>query len=161
MDGAHRTVIMVIVRRQLMRVKSSVDSWFKVIVFTVIGIMAAAAFFLTLATKFTPFEIIVGYTAVVAASALLLWLRFGTYYEFREDYLYCRSGPFTEKIKYDRIKYLGLSENMLSSMALSSQRIEIRQHDKSYITGTTMISPENREIFLEQLKTRCRFLQVK
>lgn len=138
-----------------MRVKSAVDLWFKIIVFVVIGIMAVSAVFLTLTTQFTAFEAFIGYAAVLVVSAFMLWLLFCTYYEFREDYLYCRSGPFTEKIKYDNIKYLGLSENMLSSMALSSQRIEIRQHGKGYITGTTMISPENRDIFLAQLKVLC------
>jgi hypothetical protein len=44
---------------------------------------------------------------------------------------------------------------LLSSMALSSRRIEIRQHGKGYLTGTTMISPVNREEFLRELVRRC------
>lgn len=141
-----------------MRVKSSVDKWFIAIVFAVIAIMIAADVLLALTTRFTLFELVIGCAAALLVSAFLLWLLFGTYYEIRDDNLYCRSGPFTEKIKYDSIKYLGLSENFLSSMALSSQRIEIRQHGKSYIRGTTMISPAGREIFLAQLKSRCLHL---
>lgn len=138
-----------------MRIKSAVDLWFRVIILVVIGIMITAVMLLILTTHFTLFELMIGCAAVLLTSAFLLWLWFGTYYEFCAEYLYCRSGPFAEKIKYDNIKYLGLSENWLSSMALSSQRIEIRQHGKGYITGTTMISPENREIFLEQLRILC------
>jgi RNase P subunit RPR2 len=48
---------------------------------------------------------------------------------------------------------------MLSSMALSRKRIEIRQHDKNYISGTTMISPKNREEFYVQLKRKCKNLE--
>jgi hypothetical protein len=58
-----------------------------------------------------------------------------------------------------QIRSLRLSENMLSSMALSRQRIEIRQHGKGYIMGTTMISPVEREWFLEELRQRCPNLE--
>jgi hypothetical protein len=82
------------------------------------------------------------------------------YYELRDDYLYCRSGPFFEKIAYERIKSVRLYHSHLSSLALSAQQIEIRQHNKSYITGTTLISPENREEFLEELRSRCQNLDA-
>lgn len=142
-----------------MRVKSAVDRWFKAVVFGVIVLLVAAVTLLMLTTSFSLYQIVIGCAAVVLASALLLWLLYGTFYELREDYLYCRSGPFVEKIGYDKIKYLGYTDNMLSSMALSSRRIEIRQYNKSYIAGTTMISPENIEIFLAYLKLRCRNLE--
>jgi hypothetical protein len=141
-----------------MHVKSAVDRRFKAAVFAVIALMLAVAVLLTLTVRFALYQILLSYAAVLLASAFLLWLLFGTFYELRDDCLYCRCGPFVEKIGYDKIKYLGYSENMLSSMALSSQRIEIRRYGKGYIAGTTMISPENREIFLGYLKQRCRFL---
>lgn len=142
-----------------MRVKSAIDLWFKAIIIVVIGIMIITVVFLTFATRFTVYALVMSCASVLVASAFLLWLWVGTYYEFCGDHLYCRSGPFWERIKYDNIKYLGLSENMRSSMALSTQRIEIRQHCKGYITGTTMISPENREIFLAQLICLCSNLE--
>jgi hypothetical protein len=141
-----------------MRVKSAVDRWFKAVVFAVIALMSASAILLTMTTRFALYQVVISYAAVLAASAFLLWLLFGTFYELRDEYLYCRSGPFVERIGYDKISYLGYSENMLYSMALSSRRIEIRQYGKSYIAGTIMISPENREIFLGYLKQRCLYL---
>jgi len=80
-------------------------------------------------------------------------------YELRDEYLFCKSGPFFEKIKYENIKSIKLSQNMLSSMALSRERIEIRQHGKSYIRGTTFISPIDREEFVLELKGRCDKLE--
>lgn len=141
-----------------MRVKSAVDKWFIAVISIVVAIMLASVVLLALTTHFTLFELVTGCAATLLVSAFLLWLLFGTSYELRDDCLYCKSGPFRERIMYDRIKYLGLSDNFLSSMALSSQRIEIRQHGKSYIRGTTMISPVNRESFLAQLKSRCLYL---
>lgn len=99
----------------------------------------------------------------IAASPImifLLWIYFGTWYELRDNYLYSQSGPFRERIAYDKIKTLKLTSNMLSSMALSRQRIEIRQHGKGYFTGTTMISPINREDFLSELQKRCANLEM-
>lgn len=89
----------------------------------------------------------------------LLWMYWGTYYELRPDHLYCRSGPFVERIPYARIKSAVLSRNLLSSMALSSKRIEIRQHGKGYLAGTTFISPVGRESFLSDLLRRCNNLE--
>ena len=86
--------------------------------------------------------------------AFILSIYFNTYYEFREVYLYARSGPFSEKIFYENIYAVRLCKNYLSSMALSRERIEIK-HGKYYITGTTLISPVNREKFYERLIARC------
>ncbi|UOO38563.1 PH domain-containing protein [Oscillospiraceae bacterium CM] len=141
-----------------MRVKSAVGTLFKAIIVVAIVMMVSAAVLTTALTWHDTLDLLINDAAVLAMAGLLIWLLFGTYYELRPEYLYCRSGPFFEKIRYDKIKYLGLTENFLSSMALSPERIEIRQHGKGYIMGTTMISPENREDFLEKLKARCKNL---
>jgi hypothetical protein len=44
-------------------------------------------------------------------------------------------------------------------MALSSQRIEIKQRGRGFFTCTTYISPVDRERFIELLKSRCDDLE--
>jgi hypothetical protein len=44
-------------------------------------------------------------------------------------------------------------------MALSKKRIEIRQHAKGYLIGTTFISPENREEFMNELISKCKNIE--
>ncbi|HWQ88386.1 MAG TPA: PH domain-containing protein [Desulfitobacteriaceae bacterium] len=135
-----------------MRVKSAVDPWINIVIYLTIAIILAS-------TAMVPKEVIlIALIIALPTTALIMWIYFGTYYEFRENYLYCKSGPFFEKIPYDKIKSARLSQNILSSMALSSKRIEIRQHGKGYILGTTMISPINREEFLAQLIKKCRYI---
>jgi hypothetical protein len=95
---------------------------------------------------------------IVPVAVFLGWLYFGTFYEFKENVLVCRSGPFSEKIPYDNIRSLKLCRNFMSSMALSRDRIEIKQHGKGYVSGTTYISPLDRERFFDQLKQRCHFI---
>ena len=81
----------------------------------------------------------------------VLWIWYGTFYEFKQTYLLVRMGPFFEKIPYSKIISARKFKSMLSSMALSNEMIELR-HGKNYITGTTYISPEDRDAFIEQLK---------
>lgn len=135
-----------------MRINSKIDLWVAVIIW--VGILVTAG---TMATQYE--QPVVGYAISLPVIGLLLWIYYGTYYEFRDDYLYCRCGPFSEKIAYDKIKSVKLSRNMLSSMALSLDRIEIKQHGKGFLLGTTYISPENREEFMRDLVSRCNNLQ--
>ncbi|NDL66652.1 PH domain-containing protein [Anaerotalea alkaliphila] len=136
-----------------MRVPSAVDWWLRLLLYGAVAVSLGAA-----ATA-TGDDRIPGISISLAMSILLLWILHGTWYELREDHLHCRCGPFGERIPYDRIKSLRLVTSPLSSMALSLQRIEIRQHGRGWITGTTMISPVDREDFLRQLATRCRNLE--
>jgi hypothetical protein len=96
------------------------------------------------------------YTIIGSAFGIgfLLWIWYGSYYEFRNSYLLARIGPFFERIPYERITSARLFKSMVSSMALSNEMIELR-HGKNYITGTTYISPVNREWFVSELKARC------
>ena len=136
-----------------MRAKATIDFWFRVLIWGIVLLMLVSIMIVP------PEEKIIGYAVGVPMICFMLWIYFGTYYEFRDQYLYCRSGPFVEKIVYEKIRSVKLSHNMLSSMALSSKRIEIRQHDKGFITGTTYISPVNREEFLMELISRCQNIE--
>ena len=109
-----------------MRIKTKIDLWVHAIIWASILSMLLNA--VVLLPNITPVE-----QAITAAfTGFMLWIYFGTYYELRDEYLYCRSGPFYEKIAYDNIKSVKLSGSLLSSMALSVKRIEIRQHGKSF-----------------------------
>ncbi|MGI5878943.1 MAG: PH domain-containing protein [Christensenellales bacterium] len=136
-----------------MRAKSKIDFGSSLLIWGTILIILAGIMIVPQNGK------TIAYIVGVPVVCFLLWMYFGTYYEIRDDYLYCRSGPFVEKIVYDKIKSVKLSQNRLSSMALSSKRIEIRQHGKGYFTGTTYISPVNREVFMMELISRCKNIE--
>lgn len=137
-----------------MRVRSEIDFWLKILIWAVVLILTVIVFS-------TPLDRPdVGAILGLALIVFLLWICYGTYYELRDEYLYCRSGPFFERIYYDKVKSIKLAENFWSSMALSSKRIEIKQHNKSFIMGTTYISPMNRENFFYELKKRCKNLNL-
>ncbi len=132
-----------------MRIPSKIDVWIGLIIW--IGILISLVSIILLPANQRVIGLLIGTPVIV----FLLWIYFVTWYELRDEYLYCRSGPFFQRIPYRNIKSLKLTRNPLSSMALSLDRIEIREHDKGYILGTTYISPVNREAFLKDLAGRC------
>lgn len=138
----------------LERVKSTIDIWFRILIWLTVIILIIPAILVPEGNVYV-------LLCILPIIAFLLWIYFNSWYELRDEYLYCVCGPFREKIAYDKIKSARLATNLLSSMALSSKRIEIRQHGKGYFAGTTMISPKNREAFLEELKKRCYNLENK
>jgi hypothetical protein len=103
-------------------------------------------------------------TPTIAGSLMgigfILWIWYGTFYEFKQTYLLVKMGPFFERIPYSKITSARKFRSMVSSMALSNEMIELR-HGKNYITGTTYISPKDRDGFIEQLKFRSTGIDVK
>ncbi len=132
------------------RVKSAVDIWISIIIFSVFIMLVVCLFIVP------PNEIWIFALTMSPVMAFLLWIYFGTFYELREDYLYCRSGPFVSRIRYENIGSVRLCSNLLSSMALARARIEIKERGKGYVTGTTMISPVDRELFYQEQLSRCK-----
>lgn len=138
-----------------MRQRSKIDLWVRIVLWAAVLLIIVSLILIPADER------VIGFAIGIPASGIILWIYFGTYFELREHCLYCRCGPFFEKIAYEKIKSLKPCRNMLSSMALSRDRIEICQHDKSYITGTTYISPRNQQLFLEELFERCKNLDSK
>jgi len=132
-----------------MRVRSAIDLSIAILIWSSIAIIVLSLVLVP------PSGRLIAAVVGLPIAAGLAWMYFGTYYELRSDHLYCRSGPFVERIPYDRIKSLALRSNLLSSMALAARRIEIRQHGKGYLAGTTLISPVDREAFMRELASRC------
>lgn len=97
----------------------------------------------------------IGYIIFLPTIVFLGLFLLNTYYVFEEEHLLCMIGIFPKKIRYENIKSIKKVKNILSSAALSSDRIEIKEKNKNYFTGTTYISPKDKDDFYEELKMRC------
>jgi len=135
------------------KVKVKIDLWISLLLW------GSNIFFIVIGFTIPVNEIWIYLLSIVPMVGLIVWILIGSYYILKEDLIYMRLGPFFWRIKYDNIKSLRLTTNWLSSMALSIYRIEIIEHNKGYFRGTTMISPVDREAFLEELKRRCYNLE--
>ena len=136
-----------------MRVKVKIDLWVAIVLWLSNAIFVALAFVI----PYTDLWVYVIF--VFPILIFMLWILLGSYYELREDLLFMKIGPFFGRIKYENIKSLELKTNLLSSMALSIHRIEIKEHNKGYFMGTTQISPVNREDFIKELRQLCYNLE--
>lgn len=84
----------------------------------------------------------------VPVAGLLLWIWFTTYYVIERNSLVVRSAFIHKIIPVYEIKSIRRTFNPLSSPALSLDRLEIQYGNGKMV----LISPENREKFLEALK---------
>jgi len=82
--------------------------------------------------------------------ALPLWLIFSTRYLLGDVNLDVRSGPFRWVVPIGEITGIERTRALLSSPALSLDRLRIRYGASREI----MISPENRDAFIRQLEAR-------
>lgn len=131
-----------------MRYKHKVDWWIRLILIGTV-VMYLPIFFIVPEDEM---YIIVISTVV---TGLIIFPFFIGYIELDDEYIIIKLHIFKQKIAYDNIKSIRLCNNMLSSMAMTSKRIEIKEHNKGFIRGTTYIGPENREEVYAELKHRC------
>lgn len=89
---------------------------------------------------------------------LILWIYYGTFYVLSEDYLILRCGPLKVKIAYENIESIKDKKSFLSSIALSTDKFELRTKDKG--VSMVYISPLNKEEFVKELSKKCTDLKI-
>lgn len=127
---------------------SKIDTW---LALTLLGAVAASliSFGIVLRTGSTP-AIAVTLPVLVMGAGLPVWLMASTHYILGNSVLRVRSGPFTWQIPVAQITRVTPTSNMLSSPALSLDRLRI-----DYGRGQSlMISPKDKGRFIEDLETR-------
>jgi hypothetical protein len=131
-----------------MRFKSKVDSWLVVVV--IVSGMAALAAGAVAFREGTPGSLATLLLIVVLVVALPISLLAATHYTFEETVLRIRSGPFRWTIPLIEIQGVRPSRSLLSSPALSTDRLRIEYGKGKYI----LISPEDKEGFVRELESR-------
>ena len=87
---------------------------------------------------------------------LIGWLWFKTGYTINDKELIAQSGPFRSKIPLENIRKVSHTRNPLSSPALSLDRLDIE-----YSGGFILISPADKNTFLNVLKERCPKIDIR
>lgn len=134
-----------------MKFKSKIDWWllliFIVITDNIVIKIYEANHLYSLASNF-PHLII--YSLVI----FIIWLPiFNTYYVVENNTLVIKSLVFRWKIKLNDITQIEPTHNPLSSPALSLDRLKI-YYMKNEKIATVMISPKNKEAFLQAINKR-------
>lgn len=136
-----------------MKYKMKVDLWVRFILWGCI-LMFVPMFFVV-----PPNELWILALSTFVMAVLILPL-FNASYELEEEELVIKFYFFKQRIKYDNIKFIRKCKNWYSSAAMSHERVEIKEHNKGKLRGTTYISPEDRDDFFSHLKLRCKNLEM-
>lgn len=99
----------------------------------------------------TKLHLLPAFIILLFINLFFAYLWFGTYYIFRESYLYVRCGPFRGRISYDKIIELKESHDPSSAAACSLKRIKIKYGKYD----TALVSPKKRNEFINEIKVRC------
>ena len=128
------------------RFKSKIDRWVFVLLVVVI-ITEAWAIGTAAMQAGDPIATTVTILVGIAVVALLVWLLVGTHYTVDRGTLRIVSGPFRWKVPVDQIMSVEATKSLLSSPALSLDRLRIRYGNRRRI----MISPADKAGFLEAI----------
>jgi len=128
--------------------RSKVDDWLLNVLFASTGIVVLVLG--VLLWRGSSGEALVAIPVLVAAVGLSWWIMLTTYYEITNHSLEIHSGPFHWTVPFRDLSRMQYTRDPGSSPALSLDRIRIQ-----YTSGKLiMISPENRENFLGELRQR-------
>ena len=105
-------------------------------------------------------EILIAVFVAILNMAMILPFIVVCFYELREDHLFIRFGFIHKRIKYKNISEIIEKKGLTNGYALSSDRIRIKESHKKSMMAYTEISPEDKERFIFELKSRCPQLQV-
>ncbi|MFA1822518.1 PH domain-containing protein [Virgibacillus oceani] len=87
----------------------------------------------------------------------VLWMWLTTFYVIEANNLVIKCGPYKKKVSFDSIKSVKKTTSSLSSPALSLKRLEIEYG----VYDSVLISPYDRDEFIEILSKHCPHIKVK
>ncbi len=129
--------------------RSKIDTWLLVVMLGA-PVIVLASVLPSLSSH--PAELAVVAVVAVVSAGLPVWLLATTRYELSADTLKVMSGPFRWNVRVADIKSVTPTRSIVSSPALSLQRLEIRYGTYQSI----IISPDDQDGFLRALDERRR-----
>lgn len=130
-----------------MKFKSKIDLWFHLVVvlFTILTLWLLYSYI----TNKRGLIALILFITLLILSILPMYLF--TYYTFENSFLHIRCGLMINiKINYKNIVSVKDSKSLISSPALSMDRIEIKYYENSY-PNFLVISPERKQEFIDTL----------
>ena len=100
--------------------------------------------------------IAISLVGILVGAGLPLWILLDTRYEIADGHLLVRCGPLRRRIALDQIRSVKPSRSMVSSPALSLDRVSIA-HGRS---GAVLISPKDKAGFIAALQQQAPGVQV-
>ena len=138
----------------MIKFTSKKDWWMTLIIFGTVAISVAAV--IPLFFEEINVGTIITYLVIGLTVWLVLGIYFRTFYTVEENIVKVVSGPFRWKVPISEITSIRSTKSILSSPALSMDRLEIKYGNYKYI----IISPEDKDGFVQQIVKRNEKVQV-
>ena len=132
------------------------DAWLEILLWIGAGAAAVGAFQVWRAPESLVTKVATGGLSL-AAGAFMLWTLYGTDYTLTDERLIIRSGPFRWRIALQAIHSVDPSRSLLSSPAVSLDRLRVRYGPSR---RSVLISPDDKERFLWDLAMRAPGLEL-
>lgn len=126
-----------------MKFKSAVDRWYYFTIVASILIIVGVVFPAFSSGQMSLVEAVI----LSFVLALPIWLLISTYYKVSDELLIVRTGVFTWKIKLKDIHSVKSSRSLLSSPALSLNRLKVSYNGNKSV----LVSPKNVDEFLRAI----------
>ncbi|OEF96718.1 PH domain-containing protein [Desulfuribacillus alkaliarsenatis] len=142
-----------------MNFKTKRDRFFVVIWISLVLLINLSFLVPFLLTEFHSNEFMIIMFLNIITTGLLIWLAVDIKYVLYEDYLYVKGGPFRSKIKYQDIFKITGDPNIWVGYRILFAKDAIEVHYKTGF-GSVIISPENKQIFIEELLKKNNSIKV-
>lgn len=127
------------------RYKSKVDLWLAVVMVVTVAVVVLSL--AAVVSSLGPVGLAVAAATLLLSTVPVIWMFAATYYEIQESSLLVVCGPMRWKIPLADIESVTDSHNLLSSPALSLDRLKIRYAGGRYV----LISPKDKPGFRDAL----------
>ena len=135
--------------------RSKVDRYFVITILIAIFILAISCFFPFFLEGMDAVAAIILIVTFVLSAGLIVWISIDIKYVLKVEHLFVKAGPFRRHIPYGEITKIAPSRDMLSGFRMLSSIDGLEVSYKSALMGGVKISPEDKALFVEELKKRC------
>ncbi|MFC4408854.1 PH domain-containing protein [Chungangia koreensis] len=136
--------------------RSKVDRIFVITIGMAILILAASCFFPYFLEDEVPLLAGVILTSTfLLCTGFIVWISIDIRYKLNDDHLFIKAGPIRRRIPYNEITRVSPNRDIFTGFRILSSSDGLEVSYKSAIMGGVKISPENKELFVTELKKRC------
>lgn len=115
---------------------------------------------LFLDTNVNTIDVIILGSIFIISVGFFIWTAFFIKYVFYKDFLLVKGGPIRSKIPYDEITQISFANDMYSGFRILSSKDAIEILYKKALLRSVKVSPENKELFISEIKKRCPGVKV-
>ena len=129
-----------------------------ILISSILTVVLVSVPFIISFNSLSAFSVFLWIFLLLITAGVLLWTSYGITYKFYDDYLYVRGGIFRSRIPYNKITQV-VSLHFTTGDILAGYRILASKdgieifYNKGF--GTVKISPNQKSLFLSELKERC------